>query len=287
VSGAGPARTSMETLRSIAEGTGHTSAVATTFGQRLGDLEVGRVRSHMPGHPTCAAGLGSALVLADLSLGAAISSARPGSGVQTLRTQVATAGSRTAATGALTADCRLTTTAEGSATSAGEVRAEDGRVVITMSSRCRVGPAPSASPSAPVAADAHPLHDPWSDLALCADHTGSDRVLHAVAALSNLSGVVQGGVIAAVLTHAAEDELGAVPADWLDVDVAYLRGVPADGSRLPVVVEVVHPGRHYGLARATLLDRDGRPAVTATVGTWVAGPATGPAPGTRGARTAG
>jgi acyl-coenzyme A thioesterase PaaI-like protein len=283
----------METLRSIAEGTGHTSAVATTFGQRLGDLEVGRVRSHMPGHPTCSAGLGSALVLADLSLGAAISSAHPGSGVQTLRTQVATAGSRDAATGPLTARCRLATTAEGSATSAGEVRAEDGRVVVTMSSRCRVSPAAGGASPAPggrpqAGTDAEELADPWETLGLCADHTGPDRVLHAAGVLSNLSGVVQGGVIAAALTHAAEDELGTAAADWLDVDVAYLRGVPADGSRLPVVVEVVHPGRHYGLARATLLDREGRPAVTATVGTWVTDPGPGPtAPGTRGARSAG
>lgn len=272
--GTGPARTSLETLRAIADGGAPTSPVASTFGQQLDGIEPGHVGAHMPGHPTCGAGLGAALVLADLSLGAAVSSASPGSGVQSLRLQASTAGPRASGGRVLRAESWQRSTAAGAATSAGEIRSDDGRVIATVSCRCAVraappdtsssepaAPEPAAPPRATVTADA------WQELELCTGH--AERLLGALPSLSNLSGVVQGGVVAAALAHAAEAELGlSSPTASLDLDVSFLRGVPADGSRLPMTVEIVHRGRRFGVARADVLDPDGRVAAIATVSVW-------------------
>ncbi|NMO91648.1 acyl-CoA thioesterase domain-containing protein [Actinomycetospora sp. TBRC 11914] len=266
----GPARTSLDMLRAIADGSARTSPVATTFGQQLDGIAAGRVGAHMPPHPTCGSGLGSALVLADVALGAAISSASPDSGVQTLRLQASTAGPRSVEGEMLHGECSQRTAAPASATSAGEIRTDRGRVVATVSCRCAVRPASRGGGTGEDAAPppaAEFVEDAWSGLGLCAAHV--DHVLPALPCLGNLSGVVQGGVVAAALAHAAEAELGLRSASAsLDLDVSYLRGVAADGSRLPLVVQIVHRGRRFGVARADVLDGGGRLAATATVSVW-------------------
>lgn len=267
-----PARNSPGSPREIADGSGQASAIASALGLCLDDIGVGRARGQVVAHPTCGSGLGSALALADLVLGVAVSSTVPGAWVQTLRLHASTAAPLAPMGGTLRAEARLATATSGSATSTAEVRADDGRVLVTLSCRCAVRPAAPGvvtRESWDIAAPTSSHEDPWLDLGLCTAHTAAEPALAAEPQLSNLAGVVQGGAIAATLTHACTDVLAYPPGHTsIDLDVAYLRGVAADGSRLPITVEVVHRGAQYGVARATLRDRDDRVATTATISAW-------------------
>jgi uncharacterized protein (TIGR00369 family) len=82
--------------------------------------------------------------------------------------------------------------------------------------------------------------------------------------LANSSGGVHGGVIALMGERAVRLAVSglAAPSEVrpLELDVPYVRRLPADGSMVEARAEVIQQTRRFFLVRGEVLDRDGRPA---------------------------
>ena len=102
----------------------------------------------------------------------------------------------------------------------------------------------------------------------------TEGVVSAIASpeFANSGGAVQGGVLAAVAAHALDAVIGGarprLAGAPTELDVTFVRGVPADGAELSARAEVVHGGTRYAIARGELRDSGGRLAVLASASRW-------------------
>lgn len=263
--------TPTERLRSIAAAGTSLAPVHSDFGTLIDHVEVGDVRAHIPVLPPDELrGVGPIPVLADLVLSGAVSTTLPAGGfVATLTMHVSTLGPLPAAGAALHATGRLTRVDTDSGVSTAEIVDADGRAVAVMTSRSAIVTEPSGTGRPTYQRRSVPA--PFAALAL---NAGGDGELRATAApaLANSGGAVQGGVLAALVAHALDVAIGAArPAlagALCDLDVTFLRGVPADGATFTVRAEVVRAGARFASARAEVHDTAGRLAVVASAAQW-------------------
>lgn len=237
-------------LRAAIADPARLAPVSRAAGVRLTSVEPGEVVATMPELdvlPVPAA----VLALADFVLGAAIGTALPvGHRVGTLTLHASLLADTVA--GPLTATGVLDHVDGGSGASHAVVRDGSGPVA-RLTCRCAVLPAPA--PPRPAPPPPHGL--------LRLHHDGD--VVRAVAdpALANVGSTVQGGILAAVLAVAL-DATGA----GAELDVTYLRPVPADGAEFAAGATPVHAGSRLSVGRADLHDARGRLAAVATATIW-------------------
>ena len=261
--------TPLERLRGLAAAGLSLAPVHSALGTVIDHVEPGHVRAHVPALAgTELRGVGPIPVLADLVLSGAVSTTQPaGAFVTTLTMHIATLGPMPPAGAALHATGRLTGVDADSGVSTAEIDDGDGRPVAVMTSRCAIVGEPSGNGRPTYERRAVPA--PFAALAL----RGGDE-LSATAAweLANSGGAVQGGVLAAVAAHALDEAIGAArPAlagALCDLDVTFVRGIPADGGAFTVRAEVLRAGARFASARAELRDGAGRLAVVASAAQW-------------------
>ncbi|MEJ3652181.1 acyl-CoA thioesterase domain-containing protein [Actinomycetes bacterium KLBMP 9759] len=259
----------LERLRAIAHGDTPFAPVGGTFGAQLREVERGRVTTGTavlrPG--ACFAG---ALVLADMTLSMAAATVM--SAAQQIHTLTMRAhwvgGTVPAAPTALAGIGRLVHVDADNAVSTCEIHTADGEPVGAFTCRCAVLPLVGARRRGTAAAATVDVLD-----AMALADLGPEGVRAVAApALSNSVGLVQGGVLAAVVAAALDSAVvaarphlaGAPP----DLDLTYVRGVPADGATVTAHAEVLHAGSRFATARAELRDAAGRPAVFASGAHW-------------------
>jgi uncharacterized protein (TIGR00369 family) len=258
----------LERFRRIAADRTSLAPVHSAFGTVVDHVEQGYIRAHVPSlPPPVLRGTGAVPVLADLVLSGAVSTTLPaGSYVTTLTMHVATLGPLPAAGARLCASGRWTGGDGDSAVGTAAIEDAEGRQIAVVTSRCATvqdGGVRSEFGRHPVPAPLAALEPRWD---------GSGVRLTAAPSLANAAGAVQGGVLAAVAAHALDVALGAANSRLAgaagDLDVAFLRGVPADGAEFSVRAEVVRAGARFGSARAEVRDAAGRLAVVASAAQW-------------------
>lgn len=238
----------LDRLRAAITDPGRLAPASRTVGVRVTEVEPGWVVAGLPSAEVLPP-LGAALVLADFLLGAVVGTAlAPGHRVSTLSLHASVFAT---GTGPLTATARLVHL-DGTGVSHALVRDADGAPVVSTSSRCAVLPSTAPPPPAEPA-------DVALDLRVTADG------VHAVAdpALTNYGSTVQGGVLATVLAHALD-----AAAPGVELDVTYLRAVPADGTEFTARATPLHEGRRFAARRGELHDARGRLATVATASRW-------------------
>lgn len=270
--------TPLDRLRAIADGTTALAPVTGSFGTVLDEVEPGSVTARMPIAPPAALrGPDAVLVLADLALSAAAASVLPaGRRVSTLTLHASGYGVRPRPGAALVAVGRLVHVTEDSAVCSAEVRDGEGTPLASLSCRCAVLPA------ADDRGEEHPQLTHPEPLAALGAATSVDDgavAVDAVAAplLANSGGGVQGGVLAALAGHALDEAVGAarphLAGAAAELDVTFLRAVPADGSAITARAGTVHTGSRFTSARAEIHGATGRLALVATAAHWRGGPA--------------
>lgn len=259
--------TPLERLRGIAAAGQSLAPVHSDFGTLIDHVESGHVRAHIASLPRAELrGVGPIPVLADLVLSGAVSTIQPaGAFVTTLTMHVATLGPPPPAGASLHASGRLTSVDTDWAVSAADVHDAAGRPVAVLTSRCAIVDEPSRHGRAGYAC--RPVRAPFASLAL-----GARGTVAAAPALANSAGAVQGGVLAAVAAHALDEAIGtarpALAGALCDLDVTFLRGIPADGATLAVRTEVQRAGSRFATARTELYDAAGRLALVASAAHW-------------------
>ncbi|MEU7816596.1 hotdog domain-containing protein [Pseudonocardia sp. NPDC049154] len=256
------------------------------FGVLFCEVRPGRCVARMPVAPATAADgaldPAGVLVLTDAALGVAIGSGLPdGRRITTLSLGLSTTGRRPAGPS-------LTATAQvigdpGHGLGTGVLTDETGTELARLRTRCAVidGAPPAGEPSLIVGVPpASGAGSAWQ--ASVEDETDRFVVLRASAppGLGNNTRRVQGGAVAAFVELAVARALRRVPA-WpsrptdgpvvRDLDVTYLRGVPADGAPLRCRAVVQHSGRQFATARAELFDGAGRLLAAGTASRYLAG----------------
>lgn len=257
-------------LRAMADGKAPIAAVTSSFGMVLDEVERGRVVARAAAPPRRLQGAGVALVIGDLALSCAISTMLGvGQQISTLSMHVVAVGPPPREGAPLIAEGRLTHLADDHAVSSAEIHDGDGVAVAVLRGRCAVFPArpgwgeavPSNGRSA----------DPFADLG---HEDVAEGAVAAVASptFANSGGAVQGGVLAAVAAHALDVAIGGarprLASAPTELDVTFVRGVPADGAELSARAEVLHGGTRYAIARGELRDSGGRLAVLASASRW-------------------
>ena len=246
------------------------------FGIRLTEVRPGYCAGSMPSDPFLIdpAGtleVGGLLVLADCLLGFAIGSALgPGHRISTLHIRVS-AGCGLAAPGPVEGHARSLHIDEHTGLSSGVITDSAGGEIARISSRCAVLPRAMGQQWVDFTPEGHAT-DVASALGLAVESVEPSEVtVRAVAApsLSNNGGQVQGGALGAVAELAlarALNQASPSPAASAarDLEVVYLRGVPADGRTVRCRATILHAGRRFGAARAELTDDAGRLMLTAT-----------------------
>ncbi|MDT7710849.1 MAG: hypothetical protein QOG20_6456 [Pseudonocardiales bacterium] len=266
--------TALDRFRVIAREGSSLAPVHSEFGTLLDHAEPGHVRAHIPAlPPTVLRGVGPVPVLADLVLSGAMSTTLPaGSYVTTLTMHVSMLGRLPPEGAPLLASGLLTAADVDSAVGTAEITDADGRPVAVMTSRCATVTDPDG-PGRPLL-DRRPVAAPFDALAPRTDLDGGAVVVQVTAApsMANAGGAVQGGVLAALAAHALDAAIGAanpqLAGGLCDLDVAFLRGVPADGATFTVRAEVARAGSRFASARAEVQDAAGRLAVTAMAAQW-------------------
>ncbi|WP_232660867.1 PaaI family thioesterase [Pseudonocardia sp. TRM90224] len=263
----------LERLRALAQGDTPFAPVGGTFGAQLHEVERGRVATGTAVLRP-AANFAAALVLADMTLSmaaATVLSAEQQIHTLTMRAHWA-GGTVPAAPTALAGTGRLVHIDADNALSTCEVHADDGELVGTFTCRCAVLPLVGERRRGAAGAAGGAAGGDMLDAMALAD-LGPDGVRAVAApALSNSVGLVQGGVLAAIVAAALESAIvaarprlaGAPP----DLDLTYVRAVPADGTTITAHAEVLHAGSRFATARAELRDAAGRPAVFASSARW-------------------
>ncbi|MBN9102233.1 MAG: hypothetical protein J0I49_29660 [Pseudonocardia sp.] len=258
--------TPLERLRAIAAAGESLAPVHSALGTVVDHAEPGHVRAHVPGLPMGELrGVGPIPVLADLVLSGAVSTNLPaGAFVTTLTMHVTTLGPLPPAGAPLHASGRLISADPDNAVSSAEIDDGAGRTVAVLTSRCAIVGEPSRNDRP--AHERRPVPAPFSVLALRAGRATADP------ATANSGGAVQGGVLAAVAAHALDEAIGAVRSGLAgalcDLEVTFVRGIPADGAHFTVRAEVLHAGSRFASARAELRDGRGRLAVVASASQW-------------------
>ncbi len=251
--------TPLTQLQAIMAGAGSIAPVHAAVGSVLDEVEPGRAVARVPSLPRDRLrGPGVVPVLADFALSAAITSALPGGlRISTLTLHTAMLGPLPAPGSALVASADLVGTPAATAVSRCVVASDQGVPVAHLTARCAV--LPTAAEHLPLF---HGEVDPDPFVALGPD-------LRAAPGLANSAGGVQGGVLAAVLGHRIAEAVPAATA--YDLDVTFVRAVPADDAGMAVDVVVQHCGRRFAAAGARLHDAGGRLATLASAACWLDG----------------
>lgn len=259
--------TPLERLRAAASGPDPIVPVAAGLGLVVDSVAEGAVVARMPEPPDpTLRGAGPVLALVDMVVSAAISTALPTEHAVSTLTLHWAAVRPVPATGPLIASGAVTHVDADSALCAGRLEDGDGGLVATVSCRSALLPAPDRGPGLDAVRSGRGV----AGLRVA----GGPATWHAVGVpwLGNTAGAVQGGIVAAVAAHAMAEVIGQArphladaPAD---LDVTYLRPVPADGSAFTVDVEPLRAGARFAAARARVLDAGGRLAVVASAAHW-------------------
>jgi acyl-coenzyme A thioesterase PaaI-like protein len=259
--------TPLERLRAAASGSRPIVPVAAALGLVVDSVAEGAVVARMPEPPDpTLRGAGPVLALVDMVVSAAISTALPTEHAISTLTLHWAAARPVPATGPLVASGTVTHVDTDSALCAGRLDDGDGALVATVSCRSALRPAPDRRPGGGA---------PRPERGVAGLRVaGGPQTWRAVGVpwLANTAGAVQGGILAAVAAHAMAEAIGRdrprladAPAD---LDVTYLRPVPADGSTFTVDVEPLRAGARFAAARARVLDAGGRLAVVASAAHW-------------------
>jgi acyl-coenzyme A thioesterase PaaI-like protein len=245
--------------------------VAASLGFVVDSLSAGAMVARMPELPDPSLrGPGPVLALVDMVLSASVSSALPTPhGVSTLTLHWS--GVRPLpASGPLVATGAVTHVDADAALVAGRLTDGAGDLVATVSCRCALVPRPDSGP----AADGRPATGRPERGVAGLQLTGGPTTWKALGVpwLGNLAGGVQGGIVAAVAAHAMDEVIAAARPHLAgaptDLDVTYLRPVPADGSAFTVEAEPLRTGMRLAAATARVLDAAGRLAVVASTAHW-------------------
>jgi len=263
--------TPLERLRAAAEGARPIVPVAASLGFAIDALDAGAMTARMPEPPDpTLRGPGPVLALVDMVLTASVSSALPtphAIGTLTLHWS----GTRPLpATGPLVATGSVAHLDAGGALVTGRLTDGVGELVATVSSRCALLPAPATGPAADGRPAAERPERGVAGLRLAGGPT-TWRAL-GVPWLGNTAGGVQGGIVAAVAAHAMDEVIATAQPQLAgaatDLDVTYLRPVPADGAEFTVEAEPLRTGKRLAAATARVLDGAGRLAVVASAAHW-------------------
>jgi uncharacterized protein (TIGR00369 family) len=263
--------TPLERLRAAAAGSRPLVPVAASLGFVIDALAEGEMTARMPEPPApTLRGPGPVLALVDMVLSASVSSALPTPhAISTLTLHWS--GARPLPTsGPLVSTGRVTHLDGDSALGAGTLVDGAGELVATVSCRCALVPQPGHGP----ASDGEPagVRPERGVAGLQLAGGGATWRALGVPWLGNTAGGVQGGIVAAVAAHAMDEVIGAarphLAGAATDLDVTYLRPVPADGSAFTVEVEPLHTGRRLAAATARVHDGAGRLAVVASAAHW-------------------
>jgi uncharacterized protein (TIGR00369 family) len=263
--------TPLERLRAAANASTPLVPVAASLGYLIDSVDEGTLVARLPALPPAVLrGPGVVLPLVDMVLSAAISTVLPAArSISTLTLHWAGTGPLPPPGTNVVVSGGVQHVDDGSAISTGSVSDGDGALLATVSARAALFslPAGMASRRDPVSLDGA---DGLAGLRM----VGGPPTWSAVGVpwLSNMGGNVQGGVLAAVAAHAIDEVVGAVrphlAGSAADLDVTYLRPVPADGSEFTVRAEPIRTGMRLAAARAEVLDPAGRLAVAVTAAHW-------------------
>lgn len=236
------------------------------FGIRFERAEAGESVAGMPvaaaledGERALAAG--GLLVLFDALLGSSVASSLPvGSAMTTLTMHLQFTDLRRPHGASLRGTGRRVAGDGLSAVSTAEITDADGRLIAIGSSRCVVLPdtatAPMAEPGAREAADL----GAWRQtVTIEAGDDGAVGRARAAPSWGNPRRQMQGGAVAMVAERTLRElwrphDLDA--ADCFDLDVTFLRRLPADDREITCRAALAHRGRSLATARADVLDGD-------------------------------
>lgn len=262
--------TPLERLRAAAGGSAPLVPVAGSLGITVDSVDEGRMVARLAPSPAVLRGPGPAFVLVDMVLSAVVATVLPSDhAISTLTLHWAGTCPFPSPAGPLVATGTVVHVTGDSALSTGKLTDADGEVLATVTNRSALLPLP---PGGRRGNHAERPAGPTGFTAL--DLTGgpSHWTGASAPALSNTVGALQGGVVAAVATHALDEAVGAARPELagatFDLDVTYLRGIPSDGSGFSVTAQPLHAGRRLAAARAELHDGAGRLAVVASSAHW-------------------
>jgi uncharacterized protein (TIGR00369 family) len=246
--------------------------VAVGLGIAIEEVDEGRMVARLAEPaPSGLRGPGPALVMMDMVLSAVVATVLPAErAISTLTLHWAGTGPFPDATGPLVGVGTVVHVTDDSALSTGQLLDGDGGVVATVANRSALLPRPAGWDGGWAAADAP--DGPPGFAALGLTGTAPRWTGVGAASLSNTAGAVQGGVVAAVTAHVLDEVIGAarphLAGATVDLDVTYLRPVPADGSGFAVTAEPVHTGSRLSAARAEVRDSAGKLAIVASATHW-------------------
>jgi acyl-coenzyme A thioesterase PaaI-like protein len=263
--------TPLERLRAAAVGSDPLVPVAGALGITVDSVDEGAMTARLAPAPAVLRGPGPAFVMIDMVLSAVVTTVLPTDhAISTLTLHWAGTGPFPAPTAPLTATGTVLHVTADSALSTGQLLDADGEVVATVTNRSALLPLPAGGRRP--GRRGEPLDGPVGLTGL--ELAGGPSRWSGTGAppLSNTAGAVQGGVVAAVVTHALDHAVGAarphLAGATFDLDVTYLRAVPADGSTFTVDATVLHAGRRLAAGRAEMHDSAGRLAVVASSTHW-------------------
>ncbi|WP_214405202.1 PaaI family thioesterase [Pseudonocardia lacus] len=261
--------TPLERLRAAAGGSAPLVPVAGSLGITVDSVDEGRMVATLAPSPAVLRGPGPAFVMIDMVLSAVVATVLPSDhAISTLTLHWAGTRPFPDPAGPLVATGSVVHLTQDSALSTGELTDADGEVVATVTNRSALLPLPPGGRGGGRAQQPDPVG--FAALGL----TGGPSRWTGVSApaLSNTAGALQGGVVAAVATHALDAAVAAARPELagatFDLDVTYLRGIPSDGSGFAVAAQPLHAGRRLAAARAELHDSAGRLAILASSAHW-------------------
>jgi uncharacterized protein (TIGR00369 family) len=218
--------------------------------------------------------MGALLVVADAVLGIAIGTALPaGRRIATLRLRISMVDTAAPDDGPVIAHAGLRALSPDTGLSSGTVEDATGRLLARISTRCAelAGESLAAPEGRPYSGIrvAGGMAEAWDASVAHLDDRGAVVTGRASAELSNNGGIVQGGALGALAEFALSRTLTTASpalrtADAQDLELTYLRGVPADDAVLTCRTTVQHAGSRLAAARAELAGADGRTALLAT-----------------------
>jgi acyl-coenzyme A thioesterase PaaI-like protein len=263
--------TPLERLRAAAVGSEPLVPVAGALGISVDSVDEGAMTARLAPAPAVLRGPGPAFVLIDMVLSAVVTTVLPTDhAISTLTLHWAGTGPFPEPTAPLIATGTVLHVTADSALSTGRLLDADGEVIATVTNRSALLPLPDGM-RRPGSRD-EPFDGSGGLTALDLSGGPSRWTGVGAAALSNTAGAVQGGVVAAVATHALDHAVGAarphLAGATFDLDVTYLRAVPADGSAFTVDATVLHSGRRLAAGRAEMHDSAGRLAIVASSAHW-------------------
>jgi acyl-coenzyme A thioesterase PaaI-like protein len=270
--------TPLERLRAAAAGSKPLVPVAASLGFVIDALAEGEMTARMPEPPDpTLRGPGPVLALVDMVLSASVSSALATPHAISTLTLHWSGARPLPAGGPLISTGSVIHLDRDSALGAGRLVDGAGELIATVSFRCALVPQPEHGP----ASDGRPA-GVRPERGVAGLHlTGGPTTWRALGVpwLGNTAGGVQGGIVAAVAAHAMDEVIARarphLAGAAADLDVTYLRPVPADGSAFTVEAEPLRTGMRLAAATARVLDGAGRLAVVASAAHWRGGSGAG------------